>query len=421
VSRFGLALAVVSLTLASSAAGAQDLASGPTGAIRLLIDCKGVSCDQNFFRTEVTFVDHVRERQDADVHLLITSRPTGAGGAEITFSFFGQGRFVGRDEVLRHTVVAAESDDAVRREMVRVMSLGLVAYAVESSALSTLAVTSLSRGAPAPVQSDPWNMWTFRSQLGGNGSGERSNTFSNINGSVSANRTTDTMKLNLSINGSYAENSFELPDGRRFVSPNRRYGTNALLVQSLGRHWSAGVEGSTSSTTFQNLDRTVFVAPAIEYNVFPYAESTRRLLTLQYAAGLRAFDYESETVFGKLSERTAAQVATVSLTLRQRWGTVGAGFDAASFLPALKYNHATLSGDLAVNVLKGLSLNLFGDVTSVRDQVYLPRGKATTEEVLVRQRQLATDYRYFYSFGITYTFGSIYSPVVNPRFGRGGL
>jgi len=53
--------------------------------------------------------------------------------------------------------------------------------------------------------------------------------------------------------------------------------------------------------------------------------------------------------------------------------------------------------------------------------VYLRRGEATTEEVLVRQRQLATGYQYFYSFGISYTFGSIYSPAVNPRFGRGGF
>ena len=406
----------------SPAAGAQDLAPPPAGAIRLLIDCESVSCDQDFFRTEVTFVDHVRDRQDADVHLLITSQATGPGGREITFSFFGQGRFAGRNQVLRHTVVVAESDDAVRREMVRVMSLGLVSYAVESSALGTLAVTALSRaGAPAQVQSDPWSRWTFRTQLGGNGSGERSNQVSNINGSFSANRTTDEMKLDLSINGSYTENSFELPAGRRFISTTRRYGTNALLVQSLGRHWSAGVRGSMFSSTFQNLEGAWYVAPAVEYDVFPYAESTRRLLTLQYAVGLRSFEYESETVFGKLSERTAAQVVTASLTLRQRWGTVGSGFDAASFVPALKYNHVSGWGDLDLNLFKGFSLNLGAEITAVRDQVYLRRGEATTEEVLVRQRQLATAYQYFYSLGISYTFGSIYSPAVNPRFGRGGF
>ena len=155
--------------------------------------------------------------------------------------------------------------------------------------------------------------------------------------------------------------------------------------------------------------------------VFPYSESTRRILTVQYAIGPRSFDYHAETVFEKLSERTTAQALTVSLTLRQRWGTVGSGLEAASFVPALKRHHVTVWGDLDVNLFKGLSLNLSSEVTSVRDQVYLPRGAATAEEILVRQRQLFTGYQYSYSFGISYAFGSIYSPLVNPRMARGGF
>jgi hypothetical protein len=37
-----------------------------------------------------------------------------------------------------------------------------------------------------------------------------------------------------------------------------------------------------------------------------------------------------------------------------------------------------------------------------------------------RRQQLATRYSYFTSFGLTYTFGSIYNNVVNPRFGNNG-
>ena len=31
---------------------------------------------------------------------------------------------------------------------------------------------------------------------------------------------------------------------------------------------------------------------------------------------------------------------------------------------------------------------------------------------------LATNYNYRFSVGVSYTFGSIYSSIVNPRFGR---
>ena len=57
---------------------------------------------------------------------------------------------------------------------------------------------------------------------------------------------------------------------------------------------------------------------------------------------------------------------------------------------------------------------------ATRDQFYLRRAGATPEEILVRQRQLATGYRYYTQFSVSYSFGSIFNNIVNPRFGGGG-
>ena len=51
----------------------------------------------------------------------------------------------------------------------------------------------------------------------------------------------------------------------------------------------------------------------------------------------------------------------------------------------------------------------------VRNQIQLAAGELTEEEILTQQRELATNYRYFASFGLSYRFGSIFSDVVNPR------
>jgi len=58
----------------------------------------------------------------------------------------------------------------------------------------------------------------------------------------------------------------------------------------------------------------------------------------------------------------------------------------------------------------------------IRNQLYLARSGLSDEEILTERRQLATDSRYSISFGFSYTFGSIFNNVVNPRFdgGRGG-
>jgi hypothetical protein len=89
----------------------------------------------------------------------------------------------------------------------------------------------------------------------------------------------------------------------------------------------------------------------------------------------------------------------------------------ASFIPDVAKNHVSLFGNVSLNLFRGLSLNLNTSIDSLRDQITLPREEATSEEVLVNQRQLATSYRYFVFFGVSYTFGSIFSPIVNPRFG----
>jgi hypothetical protein len=59
-------------------------------------------------------------------------------------------------------------------------------------------------------------------------------------------------------------------------------------------------------------------------------------------------------------------------------------------------------------------------VSRVRDQLYLPRGEASDEEVIARQQALSTNFRYFVFTGVRYQFGSMFNSVVNPRFGSMG-
>jgi len=52
----------------------------------------------------------------------------------------------------------------------------------------------------------------------------------------------------------------------------------------------------------------------------------------------------------------------------------------------------------------------------IHDQLSLPAGGATQEEILLHRQELETAYSYWGSMGISYTFGSIYNNIVNPRF-----
>jgi len=54
-------------------------------APKIYLDCK--SCDLNYIRTEIPFINYVRDRHEAQVHMLITRESTGSGGRDTQFCF----------------------------------------------------------------------------------------------------------------------------------------------------------------------------------------------------------------------------------------------------------------------------------------------------------------------------------------------
>ena len=56
----------------------------------------------------------------------------------------------------------------------------------------------------------------------------------------------------------------------------------------------------------------------------------------------------------------------------------------------------------------------------MKDQIYLPREDISDEDILLERRQLGTDFEYSLDFGLSFTFGSRFNNVVNPRMRMGG-
>ena len=415
-------LSLILLVLVSALAWAAPQQQRPvdrTEAVRVFLDCR--SCDENYLRTEITFINYVRDRATADLHILVTTQPTGGGGTEFTLKFIGLGRFQGVEQQLSYVAPQTNTDDETRKALARVLKLGLVRYAADTPLGSQLDVSyKAPEAASAAGVRDPWNFWVFRVGIGGEFEGARSDKSSSIEGFFTASRTTDRWKLAFNTNTDYREDRFVLEDESTFVSITRTNEGNALAVRSLNEHWSIGAVGSLSSSTFLNHRFRMRAGPAIEYSVFPYSESTRRLLTLYYTAGYHRFDYREITLFDKTEETLADQLFEASLNLRQPWGNAFASAQIAQYLTDLDKYRISGFGELEVRLFKGFSVEVFGELSRRRDQIYLPKGEASNEEILVRQRELATGYQYDINFGISYSFGSIYNNIVNPRFRSAG-
>ena len=414
------------MLLATLAAAATLLAleqSQTAGGTRLkvFLDCSSDDCHSDYLREEVEFVEYVRDRNDADVHVLITSAETGARGLEFTLAFIGQGTFASTTRTLRVTTAVSDSEDSVRRALQSALTLGLLAYVASDRVPPGLAVTAelgAEPSQPAPADDDPWNRWIV--SLNGNGSidSEESTSEEEWGLSISADRITPTWKLTLGVNFEQSREKFDLDEDEPLEVSTRSRDLTALAVRARGEHWSVGVRGHLRSSTFDNIELDLYLSPAVEWNFFPYSMYTRRQLRVLYGLGADKFRYYEETLFEKTEETRARQELSATYEQREPWGTLEGRVEWSNYFPGLSTHRVSVDSEVNLRIARGLSFTIEASASRIRDQLSLPKRGATPEEVLLRLRQLQSDFEARVEFGITFQFGSRYAAIVNPRFGQ---
>jgi hypothetical protein len=195
---------------------------------------------------------------------------------------------------------------------------------------------------------------------------------------------------------------------------------SGMVVKSLGEHWSIGAYLSVYASTYSNIKFSLSPAPAIEYDLFPYSQSTRRFLSFIYRLNFQTVKYYEETIYDKTSENLWSQTLSVTLDLKEKWGSISTSLEGSNYFHNFQRNHLSLYGSISLRLWKGLTFDVSGYYSMIHDQLSLQKGQASLEEVLLRRTMLETDYQYYMSIGLSYTFGSIFSNVVNPRFGGSG-
>ena len=414
---------------AASTLNAQSPTPPPTTRaadelVRVFLDCESMGCDSEFFRTEITWVNFVRDRKAAGVHVLVTAQATGSDGRQYTVLFDGQDQYAGlRDSVVFNTR-QGDTDDEIRRQLARTFAFGLLRYARSTAVASRLQLTLAAAATGAPVASvhstkDRWNLWVYSISANTFANGDANYTNSNVFSDAQARRVTEQWKLSVGFNASYSQNSYKLSSGT-ISNYQHSYGTNALAAKSISAHWSAGLMIDLNSSKYENYRSLTQAFPEIEWDLFPYKESTRRQLIVRYGIGLRDLRYDSTTIYGKLTETRPVHDLTASAEARQKWGSLSVGVGASQYLDDPKKYRASVDGSVSWRIVRGLEFNVFGSYSLQRDQLNIARGELADEDILVRQRQLQSGYSYFGSVGLSYTFGSMFNNVVNPRFQRGG-
>lgn len=372
----------------------------------------------DFLKKEIPYINYVRDIKDADVYIISTYQWTGSGGTEYTYFLNGQQLCAGMKDTVSFTAFPDDTYEMIRMKEANTLKMALMRYVMKTP-LSRYVNISFSEPLSETVSSDKWNSWVFSASLNGYLNGEKSYNSKNFYGNISANRVTEEWKINLNAGFSYGVDKF-LIDDEDYISENNSKSVDALIVKSITDHWSYGGSFNAEASSYNNTEFQAGILPGIEYDIFPYSESTRRQLRILYSAGFNSVRYIDTTIYNKTKENLWLHSLSAAYEVVQKWGTIDISMRYSNYLHDWSKNNFSVDGSVNLRIAKGLSINFGGEVFLIHDQLGLVKEGASTEEVLLRRKELETQYRYFVMFGFTYTFGSIYNNVVNPRFGNSG-
>jgi hypothetical protein len=411
---------LVTLFLSSSAFTSEDKKTTGEGlqekALKVFLD--GNRLPWNLIKSEITFINYVRDRKDADVHILVTTRSTGSGGSEYNLAFMGLNEYDDLNYTLKYFSNRTDVADEVWNGFIDFLKKGLAPFVARTPLADKVRVVYAVDQETKPLQDavkDGWNYWIFSLNASGSANGVKTRTSGRFEANISANRVTPDWKIRFGANTVLDSSRYYL-ENETIKSSSERESFNGLVIKSLTAHWSAGIWLSLNSATFNNIKFSYSPSLAVEYSVFPYEQSTRRKLYVQYRLSFNGYRYNEETIYEKMSENLFRQSLALYLELMQPWGNASASIRGSHVLHDFAVNRLEVNASLSLRLFKGLSFWVSGGYAAIHDQISLPKADATFDQILLVRKDQATTYSYGFNVGLSFTFGSMFSNVVNPRF-----
>jgi len=383
---------------------------------KLKIYVEGIRLDMDYMRRHLRFVNFVSEPAVADVHIIINNQRSGSGGQVYSLMFNNLTIENMSNFTVTATTLASDTYEESRKKITDALAMGLMPFVNQTKASEGVVVRYNGEESEINQETveDPWNNWTFRGDVSGNTNLEESRQSYNYSFNARADKVTEEWKFRNNARRSVNTKNYT-SEGEDYKSENTSTYASSSVVKSLTSRWSAGAFGSYYNSNYSNTVYSISFKPAVEYNIFPWDVSDRKVFTIAYYVGPQWKKYYEETIYDKTREGLWEQSLRLDLQLIQTWGEIEAGLDATNYLHDWSKNRITLDTDLSVRIIRGLSVRMGFTLENVHDQIYLAKGEVSLEDVLLNKVQLPSTFEVGANFGLRVQFGSIYNNIVNNR------
>ncbi|MDG1290997.1 MAG: hypothetical protein P8I34_05635 [Flavobacteriaceae bacterium] len=383
-----------------------------TDKIKVFLSC---NCDDSYIKQNTLLLDYVRDRTLSDIEVFVFDISNASGGRNFTFEYKGKNDFQNKENKISTNITQNLTFNEAREVLLKTYKMGMVHFLQNTVFQNQVDVSFNDQmDIPQEMSFDQWKNWVFEISGSFNFENEESINEEEYNVGFDIDRVTEIWRVRSFFRQRRAVKFFS-GDEENFTSERNSTYFSGSLVKSISDHFSTGIFGSYQKDTFRNYKSFFNFSPALEYNFIPYNEVLTREITLAYKLGYNFYEYLEETLYGFLDQKMFNQSLTLNLRFREKWGSIYSYMVASQFLDQPDQNRLTLNNNINLRIVRGLSLRISGSFQLIRDQINLPKGEASIEDLLLRQRQISTNYQNRISMGLSYTFGSIFNNIVNTR------
>lgn len=377
-------------------------------------------CFEDYLRQELSYFDLVRDPLLAEFTVLIVRQPAANGGERfsVTISRMNEGQDEGsasRSFVSDPAATAAINRSVLRGVVLRGLHVELIgtpyeqAFTVELPARDADAVSHLD---------DPWNYWVVSPEFSASTDGIGSFFEADFEAGLHVRRITADSKFRNRASYARGFSGYTLEDGSRPRGDVYRWNNRILYSHSLGERLSLGGIVGTWGSEFENTKGHVHGGAVLELNAFPFSQNARRQLRFAYQIGSWSNWYFERTARNRTRETHGYHAFSVIADVNQRWGSVQWIGQLNQFLDEPGLFKVSTGANLTLRIAAGLSISFEGEFAYVKDQITLRQRPVTDLELLLWTAQQPTDHRFYGQISLSYTFGSVFNTIVNPRFAR---
>ncbi len=383
--------------------------------LKIFYDCNTWGCEETYIKQNLPEVEFVRDRNYADVHILIVSEENGSGGQKYYLEFSGQNDFKDIQEKLDFSTGSDTTREQKREQLLKYLQLGLMKFWLKKGLADKISFKIESENNDKKEEKDQWNNWVFKLGLNGWFNGSSNNSNESYSGHASATQTKEKNKFSFSLHYSKRKNTYTYGDNE-IVSDKESFNVSTNRIFGINQHWSYGIFANFNKSLYSNYDQAYQLYGGVEYSFFPYKESAKKSLVVSAQVGSLYNKYYEKTVYNQTEEVLWRSKFDLNGNIVKKWGSLYAGFEYRTYFHDFDLNSMGFNLGTNLRIAKGLSFNTHGYYGINHDQINIAAGNLSLEETLLAQKELQSDYRYYFSIGFSYSFGSIYNTIVNPRF-----